>query len=132
MLEGKRLATHVALEVDGRPRPGNLHALHSCDTPSCVNPAHLRWGTNADNVKDRGRRGRFVCNAAPQSNPGEQNGRAKLSEDDIRDIRARYVKGHKSRPGVGTAAALAKEFAVSAAHIHAIASHKTWGHTTSE
>lgn len=29
------------------------HILHSCHKPSCVNPMHLRPGTNDDNVRDR-------------------------------------------------------------------------------
>ena len=36
----------------------NLFALHSCDTPRCVNPEHLRLGTAKDNMGDVIARGR--------------------------------------------------------------------------
>lgn len=53
-----RKVTHVVLELDGRPRVDGLHALHSCDRPVCINPAHLRWGTNAENQREKGDKGR--------------------------------------------------------------------------
>lgn len=54
---GSRLAHRAALaEALGRPVRGN--ALHSCDNPPCINPEHLREGTQADNVADMIERGR--------------------------------------------------------------------------
>jgi hypothetical protein len=38
--------------------PGDLHVLHRCDVPWCVNPDHLFLGTNADNVADKIGKGR--------------------------------------------------------------------------
>jgi hypothetical protein len=77
-----RRAHHLALHFDGRPRPGNLHCLHSCDNPSCCNPAHLRWGTIAQNAKEKSERGR-----CPDTS-GERNAHHKLTEDQVREIRS--------------------------------------------
>lgn len=54
-----RRGTHAVLEMAGRPRPAATSmVLHSCDRRICVNPQHLRWGTHADNMNDRDKRGR--------------------------------------------------------------------------
>lgn len=53
-------ATHFALWLDGRPRPSAAHrACHRCDNPPCVNPHHLWWGTQGDNIRDASRKGRL-------------------------------------------------------------------------
>lgn len=58
---GKTLiATHVALEADGRPRPSVEHcACHTCDNPECTNPRHLWWGTRSENTRDGRAKGRI-------------------------------------------------------------------------
>ena len=39
--------------------PDGMFILHSCDVRPCVNPDHLRVGTQADNMQDKLRRGRY-------------------------------------------------------------------------
>lgn len=38
--------------------PGDLHVLHNCDNPKCMNPNHLFLGTDADNQADKQEKGR--------------------------------------------------------------------------
>lgn len=56
----RRLAAHrVAYEWCVGPVPSGLFVLHSCDTPSCVRPDHLRVGTHEENTLDAMERKRF-------------------------------------------------------------------------
>ncbi len=74
-------------------------ALHSCDTPACVNPDHLFEGTVGDNnrdmyAKNRGFRGQH----APS---GERNGAAKLTRADVDFIRNSPLSSRKIAPQFG-------------------------------
>lgn len=50
------------IQIDGKPQRVSrallglfgspLNALHSCDTPLCVNRAHLKAGTQSQNIKE--------------------------------------------------------------------------------
>lgn len=56
---GLKQASHVSLELAGRQLPPGLSALHTCDNVYCVNPAHLFFGTQFDNMRDCVRKGRW-------------------------------------------------------------------------
>lgn len=57
MVEGRRyVPTEVMLAIHGQPREGGLLILHTCDNPACVNPEHLYWGSQTDNMRDRSER----------------------------------------------------------------------------
>jgi len=57
-----------------------LVTRHLCGNALCVNPAHLRPGTQAENNRDKVLHG--------TTNKGKSNPNAKLTEQDVLDIRS--------------------------------------------
>jgi hypothetical protein len=51
-------AHRTAYEAFYGPIPEGINVLHSCDNPACINPLHLRVGTQAQNMTDMYERGR--------------------------------------------------------------------------
>ena len=78
---GKHWYTHrlAYTHFYGPINPGYF-ILHSCDNPPCINPLHLRQGSHRENMKDMTTRNR--------QNAGEDRYNAKITEDDVRAIRA--------------------------------------------
>jgi len=67
MVGGKiqyKIAHRIALELTGVDIKGKL-VLHSCDNRKCCNPAHLRTGTQQENMNDMVARGRS-CKGRPK------------------------------------------------------------------
>jgi len=83
--------------------PYGLRVCHKCDNTRCVNPGHLFLGTQSDNLKDMGKKGRHGATKNPhawaarigaaRSKPGETNPAAKLTETLVAEIRARHNAG---------------------------------------
>ena len=122
-IDGKhKMATHVALHLAGRPVPQGFMACHHCDNPPCVNPAHLFVGTAQENAVDAIVKGRFVF---PPHVNGERINTARLSEDQVRRIRAEY------RPGVRVSA-VANKNGISWSAASAIIKGKSWKHLLDE
>jgi hypothetical protein len=107
-------AHRVSWALDRGRMPGpRMLIRHRCDTPGCVRPNHLRRGTQLQNVRERVLRGRSAC--------GEQNGRARLRETDVLEIRARLLDA-------ASVSELAREYSVSPKAIREVRDRKTWKH----
>lgn len=113
--KGNRKAHRVSYELEVGPIPVGMKLLHSCDTPACVRPDHLRPGTHTENMADmyakgRGRKAR-----------GEAHPQAKLTDDIVREIRRRYGAGEKQIP-------LATEYGVAQGIISQVVRRESWSH----
>lgn len=116
MLQGVGMTASRAAWIIAYGNPGDLHVLHRCNGGSgehgCVNVRHLYLGTAWRNQQDAVVSDRVAF--------GERHGRATLTEDDIRAIRAAHSSGS------ATGVALARRYGVNKAHISRIAQRKAW------
>jgi len=96
-------------------------ALHRCDNPPCCNPRHIFDGSRSDNNTDRAVKYRSAV--------GERHGRAKLSDNDVSEIRSaysHYPRGHDGQNRPGNQSELAKLYGVSRTQIRAIVNGRSW------
>lgn len=106
-------ASRVALEMRlGRKLEKAEDACHRCDNPACVRGDHLFPGSRSANMKDCAAKGRLSDARLASKNRGERNGRAKLTEAQAEEIRARYA--------TETAAQLAAAFGVTKHTVYAV------------
>lgn len=109
--EKKVLKSHqfAYLLANGELPASPLVIRHKCKSKNCVNPNHLESGTKSQNQNDRIRDG--------TDNRGIKNHAAKLTEEQIKEIRLRHTE---------TQRILAEDFGVSQASISLIINGKTW------
>jgi hypothetical protein len=112
----REYAHRLAYIVTHGSIPNGLDVLHHCDNPPCFNPRHLFAGTNQDNRDDQRSKGRTCI--------GTKNGQARLTEDQVREIRTLYQK-NVFRCGQ---TALGKKFGVHRIAIRKIVRGETWKH----
>jgi hypothetical protein len=107
------MAHRIAYALTHGPIPQGAFICHRCDTPVCVNPAHLFVGTNQDNMDDmytkgRGRKAR-----------GERHPLGKITPSVAAQIKERLAAG------VG-GPDICREFPVSRAVLSVVRRGKHW------
>lgn len=108
-------ACPVMCEMAHGPKPSPLHeAAHSCGKghEGCINPKHLRWATKKENAADKKLHGTHIM--------GEKAPWAKLTEDDVREIRA--LQGVLSQSQVG------KLWGIKGSTVFKIFHRQRWAH----
>lgn len=95
--------------------------MHLCDNPACVNPEHLKLGTQSDNIRDMYNKSRNDLTARAR---GEKVNTAKLTADKVREILL--------TPATCMASELAVKYAVSESTILAVRAGRTWKHIYKE
>lgn len=116
--DGRRYLAHrLVCELVHGPAPSPDHeAAHTCGKghEGCVSPSHLKWATRKENEGDKRAHGTLLT--------GERHGSAKLTESDVRRIKA--MLGKRSQREI------AEDFGVSQSLISYVNLGRLWGHVT--
>lgn len=117
-LQGGRIArVHtLVLETFVGPRPDGMECRHGDANRKNAALSNLQWGTRLENMADMRRHGNYRGGARPGDTPG-----AKLTPDQVREIRERGAMGHCNRD-------LALAYSVTRPTISRIVNRKIWTH----
>lgn len=123
MNDGERKAFHahrLVAEAFIGPAPSKAHEVaHNNGSRVANHYENLRWATRKENDADT------VIHGTNRA--GSKNGRAKISEQDVSDIRTKYRK-IKDREIKGKISDLARSYGLHHATLIGIATGKSWSH----
>jgi hypothetical protein len=114
---GREYAHRASWELTNGPIAAGQVVCHRCDNTSCVRPDHLFLGTQAQNLADMRQKGR--ANDPSRGSQGERNGRARLTWEQVREIRRRWAAGEQQ-------IALAREFGIGSTTVGHIVHGRRW------
>lgn len=106
----QRYVHRLVLEAFVGPCPEGMECLHGPNGTTDNSLGNIRWGTRAENQRDKKRDGTDNC--------GQKHPLAKLSNEDIKTIRS----------ATGTQSEIGKKFGISQHTVSRIRSGKRWGH----
>lgn len=111
-IDGRTVGAHRWAYIFAKgPIPAGQVIRHTCDNPPCCNPDHLLAGTHAQNMQDAIDRSRTTR--------GQRNGMARLSPDQVREIRQRAAADEEPL-------SLAAEFDVHHNTVYRLLARETW------
>ena len=135
-VNGKMVYVHrlAAAEKFGEI-PKGMVVAHKCDNPRCYNPDHLFVCTQAENLQDMKAKGRSAKGEKHRSKKhpelvlkGEGVGTHKLTEKEVLEIRAAYVKAPAGKQSPTSLASIARQYGIAFQTVHKIIWRKTWKH----
>jgi hypothetical protein len=96
--------------------PDGKCVLHDCpggDNPLCVNPNHLKLGTQAENQWDKVAKGRQA--------KGSQQGHSRLTESEVLAIKSAFVAGERR-------VLIAQRHGIPLSYVYALGKGQAWRH----
>lgn len=104
---------YVCIRAHGDRREPGIQVRHLCGEALCVNPRHLRWGTQSENQQDRILHGTYQY--------GDKNPGAKLRAKDVVAIREMAASGTPLK-------SIAAIYGITPSNVSVIVSRKSWRH----
>lgn len=118
-VDGRVVAVHrLTWEEAHGPIPAGMEICHTCDNPPCYEITHLFAGTKGDNMRDAAAKGRLMA--------GERHCGARLTAEQVAEIRATVVPNPPGIHGDGGIRAAGRRYGVNAHTIWAILRGKSW------